>query len=356
MLATAMVGMFASIYLLITYVTGKPIVCGLESGCDLVRASAQAKTIFNLPRPLLGVVFYSVMMGLLIARIYVHKRSALWTNSILAWAGIGLAESAWLVEVQAFQMHAYCTWCLTSAACTLVLFVLAFFEGEKEPDEYRTMKELKWTFYALLIGIVGGGLLMWSLLSQEAGGNLMNIGPVTGSSALQLLVPPGTPTYGDVTSTVTVTEFLDLECPACRAFYPTMKQIRDEYADRVRFAYRLFPLTELHPHARAAAIADTCAERQGKFLEYADAALLNQQALERPDLIRYADALGLNDAQFQTCLDDPTAAAQVDTGRKAGDALGINGTPTIFINDVKLDSPPTYDQFKQLLDNALAGK
>ncbi len=354
MLLAALVGLFASSYLLITYVSGKPIVCGTESGCELVRASPQAKTVFGLPRPLLGVLFYLAVIATLVARTYMRRASRWWTQGLLAMTGIGFLESAWLFLVQTYQIHAYCTWCLTSGAVATVLFVLAFFEGEDEPDERREIRELTWTFYALLLSLIVGGLLLWNLLARDAGGNIPKIDQAAlNSSGMALLVPEGTPVLGPATSTVTVTEFLDLECPSCRAYHATMQRIMSDYAGRVRFAARLFPLYELHPHAKAVAGAAICAQAQGKYWEYADAALLNQHSLERADLVHYAEALKLDVASFTSCLDDAKTTAAVDAARKAGEKLGINATPTIFVNDEVAPNPPSYEEFKALLDAKL---
>lgn len=354
MLIAALFGLFASCYLLITYVSGKPIICGTVSGCEIVRASPQAKTIFDIPRPALGVLFYSVLIGALIARIYLRRRSSYWTMGILLWTGIGFIESAWLFLVQAFQIKAFCTWCLISGAASTIAFILAFFEGEDEPDIQSDIREIRWTFYTLLIAALGGGFMMWSLLSDRVGGTLPTFEPSQSvDQNMRALVPAGTQISGLATSTVTVLEFIDVECPGCRAFHPVIQQLRNEYGDRVRFAQRLFPLYEIHSHAKSAAIASVCAGKQGKYWEYVDAAVLNQQSLERADLVRYAEALKLNVATFDACLDDRVVANIVDAERKAGEKLGINSTPTLFVNDEILSEPPTYEAFKKILDQKL---
>lgn len=354
MLIAAIVGFFASCYLLITYVSGKPIICGTVSGCEIVRASPQAKTFFDIPRPALGVFFYSVLMGALIARVYLRRRSSYWTMGIIAWTGFGFIESAWLFLVQAFQIHAFCTWCLISGAASTIAFALAFFEGEDEPDVQGDIRELRWTFYTLLIAVLGGGFMMWSLLSDRVGGILPKLEPSQSvEQNMQALVPVGTQITGLATSTVTVLEFIDVECPGCRAFHPVIQQLRQEYGDRVRFAQRLFPLYEIHTHAKTSAIAAVCAGKQGKYWEYVDAAVLNQQRLEREDLVRYAGALKLDTAAFSLCLDDRVVASIVDAERKAGEKLGINSTPTLFVNDEILSEPPSYEEFKKILDQKL---
>lgn len=352
MLWTALVGLFSSAYLSITYLTGAPIVCGIVSGCEIVRASAWATAFGSIPRPLLGLAFYAAIIAALIIRTYApHHRPELWKNVTLLATFFGFVESGFLTLVQTYEIRAYCLWCLISAACATVLFALSFFESEEILPEKMVTQELKKFFWAFAVFIVVGGLAMWILLAKHGGGEQPIISAAGGN--IPVLVPEGTPTEGPASSTVTVVEFLDLECPGCRDYYPIMKKIREDYAGRIRYAVRIFPLTELHAHARQAAIAAECAKQQGKWFEYVDAALINQDALERDDLVRYADALHLDIKAFSACLDDQKTADIVMAERKAGEAIGISHTPTIFINDGVLDQLPNYLQFKGLLDGEL---
>lgn len=194
--------------------------------------------------------------------------------------------------------------------------------------------------------IVGGTIVailgLWLVASRTPRG-------VTG-----VVLPDGIPVEGPSTSTVTIVEFLDFQCPSCGAFHPVMKRIREEYAGRIRFAQRQFILPELHANAKGAAIAAVCAGRQQKYFEYADAMIVNQAQLERADLVRYADALKLNMDAFNACLDDPSVAAFVVSERKAGEALGVQGTPWLFVNRDSVEGTPTYDQLKKIIDDRLA--
>ncbi|MFH1620634.1 MAG: thioredoxin domain-containing protein [Patescibacteria group bacterium] len=167
------------------------------------------------------------------------------------------------------------------------------------------------------------------------------------------VLPTGIPVEGPATSTVTIVEFLDFQCPACGAFYPIMKRIREEYAGKIRFAERQMILPEIHEYAKGASIAAVCAGKQDKYFEYADALMVNQSRLGRDDLIRYADALHLNMDLFNKCLDDPAVADFVVEERKAGEALGIIGTPWLFINRDSIEGTPTYEVLKKLIDDRL---
>ncbi len=171
----SLIGLFASVYLLITYISGAPIVCGLVSGCELIRASKWAYT-WGVPRPLLGVVFYSVVIILLTVRAYAPAwQRRLWHGLLLVFTTIGLIESGGLTLVQWFELKAFCLWCLTSAVAATSLFILClclqfsrssstrFFGAPFHPVE-ADLKELKYTFQACLVALLAGGLALWWLL------------------------------------------------------------------------------------------------------------------------------------------------------------------------------------------------
>jgi len=352
MLWTSLVGLFASTYLSITYLTGKPIVCGLLTGCEIVRASSWATT-FGIPRPLLGLVFYGAIILSLVIRTYAPRhRPDFWKAITLLATFCGFVESGFLTLVQTFSIRAFCTWCLLSAVCATVLFILSFFEGDEHLSDLLVARELKMIFTSFAVALVVGGLLIWGMLTKSVGGSLPTIS-APGQAGMSDILPADIPYEGPATSTVTITEFLDLQCPACREYYAIMKQIRDDYRGKIRFAIRIFPLYEMHPNAKISAAGVLCAGKQGKYYDFIDAALLNQDALQRDDLMRYAGALHLDAKAFGACLDDPATADAVMAGRKAGEALGITGTPTLFLNDAMLSQPPDYQQFKQLIDQRL---
>ncbi len=175
MLWTAFVGLFASIYLFITYVTGTPIACGIVSGCELVRASKWAYT-FGIPRPLLGIIFYLFVIFLLVVRVYAPKhRPRFWTTFTILVTGIGFVESVYLTLVQWLDIKAFCTWCLTSAAVATLLFFLSFFEGKKDLEKSAALHELKIIFFMFLAAIIVGGFAMWMLLMHESQGLILKI-------------------------------------------------------------------------------------------------------------------------------------------------------------------------------------
>ena len=363
MFLVALVGLFASIYLFITYVAGSPIVCGLLKGCEIVRASQWAHVTIGsvtVSRPLLGIIFYFGIIALLVFRAYApHYRPRWWRLALLLATTIGILESAYLVYIQAYQIHAFCTWCIISAVAATLLFLLSLFDGREAMARGAIVKELRFIFIAAATAMIVGSIAMHFLLVKEAGGNIpkATIAPKTSISspadADSALLPSYIPVEGPATSTVTIVEFLDFQCPSCGAFQPTMVKIRKEYAGRIRYAERMFPLVELHPYAHGAAIAAECALKQNKFFDYSDALMANQDHLQHDDFIRYAEALHLDSHAFATCLEDKSVSDFVDAERKAGEALGIDATPTFFINDEEQVGGIPYEQLKATIDAKL---
>jgi len=158
---------------------------------------------------------------------------------------------------------------------------------------------------------------------------------------------------------VTVIEYGDFECPVCGRFaeetYPT---VRAEYVDtgRVRWVFRHFPLTSIHPRAEPAARAAECAAAQFRFFEYHDELFAGQPALSDDDLRRYADELDLNLTVFDNCLTSGATAAAVRADRESAIALGASGTPTFFIGGQRITGFRSVSEMRALLEAALAGE
>lgn len=166
----------------------------------------------------------------------------------------------------------------------------------------------------------------------------------TARISILLAEPPGyvqrisaddDPARGTPSAPVTVVMFTDFQCPACSATHPVLEEVVKRYAGRVRLVVRDFPL-EMHPQARKAAEAANAANAQGKFFEYINLLYRNQSALDVPSLKRYASDLGLDRARFDADLDGGKYAAEVARDVAEGKSYGITGTPTVFINGVRL--------------------
>jgi protein-disulfide isomerase len=139
---------------------------------------------------------------------------------------------------------------------------------------------------------------------------------------------------GPATAAVTLVEYGDYECPFCGAAAAAVRQVQQIVGD-LRFAYRHFPLTQIHPHAFQAAEAAEASGAQGSFWEMHDLLFAHQDALELQDLFVYARGLGLDLERFASDLANNAHAVRVREDMMSGIRSGVNGTPTFFINDVR---------------------
>jgi protein-disulfide isomerase len=127
----------------------------------------------------------------------------------------------------------------------------------------------------------------------------------------------------------------DFQCPFCTAAQPVLRRVRDRLASRLRFAYRHFPLSEKHPDAERAAEASEAAAAQGAFWPMHDALYGARGALGFEDIVGLAGGLGLDAERVRAELEDRVHAERVAADRASGEATGVAGTPTFFVNGVR---------------------
>ena len=175
---------------------------------------------------------------------------------------------------------------------------------------------------------------------------------------------PATPVAGDHTvgtagAKVQLLEYGDYQCPACGFFHPITKQIAERYQDRITFTFRHFPLENLHKNAMIASEAAEAAGAQGKYFEMHDKLFTGQSAWSEladpmPTFNQYAGEIGLDVAKFTSDVTSNKYEAMVRASYARGMGLGVNSTPTFFLNGKKIENTPrTYGAFQALIDAAL---
>jgi protein-disulfide isomerase len=137
---------------------------------------------------------------------------------------------------------------------------------------------------------------------------------------------------GPNTAAVTLVQYGDYECPYTSRSTAAVRELQRQFGDRLRFVFRNFPLTDIHPHAMRAAEAAESAAAQGRFWEMHDYLFAQQQALEDSNLLKYAADLGLDTARFDQDLATHAHMAWIDADVQSGLRSGVQGTPTFFIN------------------------
>jgi protein-disulfide isomerase len=140
---------------------------------------------------------------------------------------------------------------------------------------------------------------------------------------------------GRTSAPVTLIEYGDYECPYCGQAYPIIKEVQKQLGNKLRFVFRNFPLTEIHPHAEHAAEAAEAAAVQNRFWEMHDYIYEHQQALDDKHLGKYADNLGLNLAKFNNEMSSHVHAGRIREDFLSGIHSGVNGTPTFYINGIR---------------------
>jgi protein-disulfide isomerase len=147
----------------------------------------------------------------------------------------------------------------------------------------------------------------------------------------------GNPSQGPDSARVTIVEFSDFECPHCREIHRVLQSVQQHYP-QIRLVFKDFPLTQLHPWADTAAIGGRCAFQQKPeaFWKVYDQIFDNQDLISAAnvfdELVGFAGQAGLDTDAFKACLSSPEAKQAVEANRADGVALGVNSTPTLFIN------------------------
>jgi len=222
---------------------------------------------------------------------------------------------------------------------------------------------------AFILGL-SSGYLLWGRAAgiakaqQSAAGNQ----PTSGNQAAansgnqpvkryDVTFEDNDPVLGPANAPVTIIEFSDYQCPYCRKWYTEVfGRILSTYANKVRFVYRDFPLTSLHPEAEPAAIAAHCAGEQGKYWEFHDLIFGGQLGLSATSYTQYAGNLNMNIEKFSTCISSEKYKAEVESDLKYASNLGVRSTPTFFINGIAVVGAQPFEVFQQVIDQELGSQ
>jgi protein-disulfide isomerase len=162
----------------------------------------------------------------------------------------------------------------------------------------------------------------------------------------------GHPVLGPDNAPVTIVEFGDFQCPFCERAEASLKAVREKYGDKIKLVFMDFPLPA-HNHAMDAAKAARCANEQGKFWPYHDALFTDQSKLAPADLKATAKRLGLDSKRFDACVDSNKYEAAVLKDEKYGEQVGVDGTPTFYIDGRSLVGAQPFPQFAEIIDDEL---
>lgn len=161
----------------------------------------------------------------------------------------------------------------------------------------------------------------------------------------------GSPVSGPADAPVLLVEFADYECPYCQQIQPQLERLRNDYEGRLAFVYKDMPLPN-HANAQKAAEAAHCAGAQGKYWQLHDI-LAQSKQLELPHLKRLARSIGLDGESFDGCLDSGEKAPVVNASLEEAKSLGLEGTPSFFINGRFLSGALTYEELQAVVEEEL---
>lgn len=354
LLALSLLGLFDSSYLWWVYTSpSHPLVC-VGTGCDIVRASSYA-SFLGVPTPAFGVAMYALLAILIVSESLAEaRRSKPITLAITGVAAAGVLVSLILSGIEGFVLHAWCAWCVVSALTVTAILLLSTFEFLRPGarDDAPPALALVRRNFAVLVAGIAIGLPAFYFLSLH--GEIPTAHAASAAVLTERLVRPDSHMTGDLNSPITVVEFADFECPYCGMAEKTVEKIRADYGNRIRFVFRHFPMTDLHPYAEKSAEASECAAAQGKFWEAAQKFYENQNDLSVPALLKSAGELGLNVSQFTLCMTSGQMAARVKRDQDDGRAVGVKSTPTFFVGQQMFVGAMDYQKFSGILNAELS--
>jgi protein-disulfide isomerase len=205
----------------------------------------------------------------------------------------------------------------------------------------------------IIFVVIVVGLLTALVIASRSANPSVDVSKVNESTILSATAASGNiadNVYGNAKSKVILVEYGDLECPACGSAHPNIRKITEQYKGQIAFVFRNFPLTTIHPNARAASAAAQAAGLQGKYWE------MNNYLYEHQNdwvsqtgsavtsvFISYAQGLGLSTTKFTTDLASTSINQKISFDQALGNKLGINSTPTFYLNGVQISSDVITD-------------
>lgn len=163
------------------------------------------------------------------------------------------------------------------------------------------------------------------------------------------------PTLGTEQASVTIVAFIDFECPYCQRSYPIFEQVIQKYGPAVRVVFKHFPIPAIHANSMGAAIGGTCAHDQQKFWPYYHK-LFTEQNVTPENILSLGQRLNIDNTKFTNCLEQETFQKNVLEDMQDGISLGVQGTPTYFINQLKLEGVPDAKKWDSIILGELQQK
>jgi predicted DsbA family dithiol-disulfide isomerase len=166
-------------------------------------------------------------------------------------------------------------------------------------------------------------------------------------------VDPSGPSLGPSDAPVTIVAFSDYPCAGCLRIHSSLETLLERYPGEVRVVQKHYPQEALHEQARQAAEASVCAEAQGRFWPFHERLLRHAEPLSDAELLETARELGLDEARFRRCLDDPEVRRRVQLDIEAATLAGVEAAPTLFVNGIALAGARPVEEYVRLIESEL---
>ncbi|MBN2142552.1 thioredoxin domain-containing protein, partial [Candidatus Woesearchaeota archaeon] len=216
--------------------------------------------------------------------------------------------------------------------------------NKEEPKSEKTENIVALSVFAFLM------IIILALFTNGFG--LYN--PNVSKDRINVPIGPDDAIRGNATyPQLVVVVYSEFECPFCKRGEDTMMELFNKYNDNMVFVFKHFPLTSIHPHAFNASVAVECAGEQGKFWEYHDTLFSHNTMLSPAELKAYAKELGLDEEQFNHCLDTGKYAFKVLSDVNEGRELGVSSTPTFFINGIAILGAQPASEFEKVISKEI---
>ena len=368
----SLIGLVLSIILTSHFYSLRNGTAGFTSSCDVssaincsvVGASSYSEFLGGIPLSGFSMGWFA---GLILVSLIIRSRE--WrrdaSRAALVMVGFGTLMSVIYFVIMATQLKTYCLYCLgidavNGLSLLLVLALKPWEHGKAGKGEAGKWKSLVGIAAAyLFIGVVS--TKAFDDVQVNASDADETVSETLGSPVLSVGSGDSLPSMGPKDAKVTVVEFADFECPHCRLGASGMHTLLARYPTQLRVVFRNFPLNvscnphggQIHPASCDAAKAAICAHKQGKFEPVYQTLFENQEKLKPGKVLDELKDLGLDMGQMASCMDSADTLNAVARDVEEGNALGINSTPTFFVNGHKLLSFRPVMIWVKLIDQLL---
>jgi protein-disulfide isomerase len=332
--------------------------------CDAVAASPYASLFAGLPLSSFAAGwFLALFVVALTARNVFWRRESL--RAALVLTGVGTLLSIAYFGIMAGVLHTYCLFCLVTDAINILalLIVLSlkpegFSEHKPEAEKWKSFAGL--TAASVLIAVLGLRTLDASTLTSDQATQMADA--TLNSPVLSVNAGPEFPSLGPANAPITIVEFSDFQCPFCRIGAFTVNSVVEHYPQQVRVVFRNYPLDSacnrklersMHPYACEAAKTAVCAHQQGKFEPVYQTLFENQATFAPGRVSQLAKEAGVDPARLTGCIAASETSVAVSRDIEEGINLGVQSTPTFFINGRRIEGVMPPEVWNRIIDQLL---